>query len=136
MTATTPKIKVMATENLILSCEATFYEVDGSPKDEDTLWKTCKWRRERDEAICKITAKDKLTWDIEECDQSLGEVIIIGGNRKKCEIEIHDVKLDHKGNWTCFMEKCRHPTREGCEHEHSAGCSGNSTVYVSVSNSF
>merc|ERR1712203_46659 len=127
----------MASEELSLWCTAQFYDVDcknglHAKKGKDNLWKTCIWNRNSDGATCTIEAKDEWTTTIEQCDSSLGQVNIIGGNRMECRINIPYVEMKDLGNWTCKMEKCNDEEKGGCGHKDSGDCSEEDAFYVAV----
>ena len=134
MNATGPPKRLMASEELSLSCTAQFYSIDGleESKGKDNLWKTCIWTRNADGATCTIIAKDEWSSKIEQCDSSLGDVNIIGGDRMECRINIPWVKMKDLGNWTCRMEKCNQEEKGGCGHKDSGDCAEEDTFYVAV----
>ena len=135
--ASGPPKRLMASQELSLWCTAQFYDVDcnnglQAKKGKDNLWKTCIWKRNSDGATCTIEAKDEWTTKIEQCDSSLGQVNIIGGNRMECRINIPHVEMKDLGNWTCKMEKCNDEEKGGCGHKDSGDCSEEDTFFVAV----
>ena len=121
----------METESGHFHCTAQFYSEYGhnEKKGRDNLWKTCIWTRDLDKATCTIIATDDWKMGVEQCDSSLGDVKLSGGNRHDCHIVLPNLTSNDGGKWTCKMEKCN---EEGCKHKDSGICSGVDTVDVTV----
>ena len=114
---------------------AQFYSDDGKENQgHENLWKKCIWKRKTDGAACMIQAINEWDIETEHCDSSLGAVRIAGGERKKCEIDIPNTKLNDKGTWTCTMEKCADESMGGCAYKDSGDCKGEDQVYIEVNN--
>ena len=101
--------------------------------DANDNWKTCSWRRQGIDGVCKLTyvlttndtklikEKDGKVWEVklDGCGEKFGSPEFIDGRQHThensyCGLLIANPKLEHIGEWKCELERCNLEEDGGC----------------------
>ena len=94
-------------------------------------WKSCRWVRDTDGAICHYEYKktpDKNSWEVfKDCSALLKDptfstfsgtkTFTSGHGNNKCGINILSADQSHSGDWTCSLDQCKNDTLGFCQNK-------------------